>query len=467
MNLEDLIKAHQELIEKNGGHEAVSHRLIFQHVYFALGRCIDKQNERIDLNASLGNQISGIKPDLYLPKGCQLLGYPEKTFFEIKTRLIHNTLSEFIKRTANYKKLFGRAILVYEEQGDISEQVLADVKGVPNTFFYQLDEFMEFINNKKIEARQIIESEVLLGQWKEERKQIIDNAREAFRCNRVSFFVGAGVSQDAGGPSWQTLLNKVVVKFRRRTKFTEADVKKVSKSINESAIILGRYAFPQTKRHLNELSEFLRSKVLYNGVHESEVIKEIVSISRKNKNVESIITYNYDDLIEHEFLKQCDGDQKYETIYEKNRALCNQLPIYHVHGFIPREKVKGYQPKPILSEYEYHSIYKEAFHWSNVEQLHALDRNTCFFIGLSMTDPNLRRLLDISNTNSDGTPSHFVFMQRNEISFRSNREKKNLYNGEIIEQMMQDLGITIIWYESHEEIPELLRKITEPSQLIG
>lgn len=100
-------------------------------------------------------------------------------------------------------------------------------------------------------------------------------------------------------------------------------------------------------------------------------------------------------------------------IYENNRCLPNEKPIYHVHGYVPRNNY--IRSKPILSEKDYHELYKEAFHWTNVEQLHALNRNTCIFIGLSMQDPNLRRLLDISRgmlvDNMRDNP-HFLFMQR-------------------------------------------------------
>ena len=56
----------------------------------------------------------------------------------------------------------------------------------------------------------------------------------------------------------------------------------------------------------------------------------------------------------------------------------------------------------VLGEKEYHKIYQEPYNWGNIEQLHALNRNVCFFIGLSMNDPNLRRLIDGSNEDGEG-----------------------------------------------------------------
>ncbi len=43
---------------------------------------------------------------------------------------------------------------------------------------------------------------------------------------------------------------------------------------------------------------------------------------------------------------------------------------------------------------EYHRVYSEVFDCSYVEQQHALTLCTCFFIGLSLNDPNMMRMLD-------------------------------------------------------------------------
>ena len=95
-------------------------------------------------------------------------------------------------------------------------------------------------------------------------------------------------------------------------------------------------------------------------------------------------------------------------------------------------------------------------------------------IGLSMTDPNLRRLLDISAKNLD-KPRHFAFIRRishERFCFKKDKDgtsvqvvqnldaAENFLEGhhKLSEDLMRELGITVIWYEDHDDIPELLDK---------
>ena len=229
-----------------------------------------------------------------------------------------------------------------------------------------------------------------------------------------------------------------------------------------SPIIMGRYIVGN-KEQKEILTKYLHDNVLYKGVDISasgliSTICDMVS----TKKIESIITYNYDDLVETA-LKQ--KGQDVASIYSKSRNLKGELPIYHVHGLIP-ENNPDVQSTPVLSEEDYHNIYRESYHWSNVEQLHALDRNTCFFIGLSMTDPNLRRLLDVSHKDSDREIRHFAFLKREKLYASDKAHEKNEMHFRIIEIQLEDLGVNVIWYEDYNEIPQMLKEICTEFSLI-
>ncbi|WP_247237301.1 SIR2 family protein [Telluribacter sp. SYSU D00476] len=116
----------------------------------------------------------------------------------------------------------------------------------------------------------------------------------------------------------------------------------------------------------------------------------------------------------------------------------------------------------------------DAYHWSNLVQLTSLRENNCLMVGLSLTDPNLRRLLDISARNID-RPRHYAFMRRltidtfafSELDGNKNQLVSNVKGAEeflnrhhkLNEEIMKELGVLIIWFTSFDEIPEILKKI--------
>ena len=66
--------------------------------------------------------------------------------------------------------------------------------------------------------------------------------------------------------------------------------------------------------------------------------------------------------------------------------------------------------KAVFAEDAYHDKFIDSFSWSNLTQLNHLNQNPCLLVGLSITDPNLRRLLDVSmRKNPDRDLNHYVF----------------------------------------------------------
>lgn len=147
-----------------------------------------------------------------------------------------------------------------------------------------------------------------------------------------------------------------------------------------------------------------------------------------------------------------------------------ELGIYHVHGFIPQNK-DGYnnlaQSLLVFSEEGYHKLMLEPYNWANMVQLNFMMNNTCIFIGLSMTDPNMRRLLEIAtqkNTEGDSICKHYAIMLRFHIQDSENNnalKKFESVNESLQESFFKELGINIIWIDDYSEIPSLLRKIKE------
>lgn len=361
--------------------------------------------------------------DLFLPNGLKKLQWPSGTHIEIKYRLVGYSLD--IVRNLSKVVYPDKLIVVYF---DASYNVLL-ISEALNTEFEQL----EFISYDELVKHLSAQKEVRPNNIINDQERLIYKAKTTLKNEKITFFIGAGVSASAGAPTWNSLLEHLYIK---------KGISRIDSEVN--SITKGRFVIDEYKKQSKdlELTSFYEDlkEVLYQNTKESKLISAISNLVQKC-NVESIITYNYDSLIEEEINR---GEKLCESIYDKKRT--NKLPVYHVHGYISKS---GEHSDIILGEQEYHNIYAESYNWGSVEQLHAMCRTTCFFIGLSMSDPNLRRLLDISNKDSDIESAHYAFLRRID------------YNVPFTETIMRGFGINCIWYDRHEELPKILTGFIE------
>jgi hypothetical protein len=295
-------------------------------------------------------------------------------------------------------------------------------------------------------------------------------------------FLGAGVSMSAKMPSWSQLLNGLMGEVKQLNPNTLDAYKElhthVYEECGESYLIMARYLETAIKLggSKSDFSQLIQ-KYLYSTPHTSKLLEILASIITQKK-VGEVITYNFDDILEQELTRQGLVDSEHFTSIAKDAEIKghNTLPIYHVHGIIPEN---GPADVVVFSEEEYHKRYSDIYHWSNVEQLHALSRRHCFFIGLSMTDPNLRRLLDTARRmNQANGDCHFAFLRRTKLenycvtdkpckyvhvseSLIDKKKQKEIYNlnYSVIERIFNNLGVQIIWYEDFDELPEIISDV--------
>ena len=411
----------------------------------------------ISKDISGGNYI----PDLYLPQGCSVLGFPRKTIVEVKHKLQSDTLYRLKKLYDKFNNNFIDGgytfIVVYFDLGNFPENLIDRFNGnelhVGNEGFFKVYSFEEL--RIVAEQRRNINDDEKIDNGK---LPIIDKAYQVFSKGPNTLFLGAGVSMSANLPSWKELLEKLLDKAHKKgVNFKGSHYEQLFKEGGYSSIVLGRFV----QNLFNDKSEMDAAihQILYKKKKRitSHTIRTICKIIKKKKNlVTGVITYNYDDLIEQCLTKLKVGNY---SVCDNNEPEVS-FPVCHVHGLLTQKN--PISSTIVLSEKEYHEIYSRAYHWSNVEQLHALQRTNCFFIGLSMNDPNLRRLLDIakgegSKRNTD--IRHFAFIDKDGIgeSFNTQKERDEYCNQQ--ENILKDLGVGIIWYHDYKTLPQELLKL--------
>jgi hypothetical protein len=110
-----------------------------------------------------------------------------------------------------------------------------------------------------------------------------------------------------------------------------------------------------------------------------------------------------------------------------------------------------------FSEDAYHSQFIDPFNWSNLIQLNKLSQTTCMFIGISLTDPNMRRLLDVSwRKNAGKTKSHYIVKKRP----KSDEDLASKKIAEILEEQDANLlGLNVIWIDDYDHLSGILDSI--------
>lgn len=443
----------------------------FRNFYEGIHSVVQFLAERgITFDIEKQSQNSNYIYDIFLPEGLKNATRPlggkyvsldlkGPTGVEIKGRLLFDTISR-------YGDLYSELL----KHNEVSSFLLIYIEGNVPTSVYS------YIYHKYKGRFHILSLEQFLGiklprntrgpviteatyDWHIDQYKSLEMAKTSLTEERFTLFLGAGVSMSADLPSWWKLLKDMIDTCKQK-EFKDGDIEKLTKVCYNSSIVMGRFVRMMMEKKSNDEDYYqCLHDALYGGIsaYRSPLIDEICNlVYSKKSQAQSIITYNFDDVMERALRER--GIENY-SVFGQNQP--QQLfPIYHVHGFIPYANNDDIKSVPVLSEEEYHRVYASSYNWSNVEQLHALSRTTCIFIGLSMTDPNLRRLLDIAIQNSENDPRHFVFLPRiSEFGRDKNAEAKNNEAMKIQKQIFLELGLRTIWYRDYNELPKLLKNL--------
>ena len=392
----------------------------------------------VDFSAKESIEISHGEFDFYLPQGVKKLGWPQETYIEVKYRMAYDTITRLRQ---SYDRIKPKKLVVVV-MGDVnykSYRMLSDVLPVGRDIdvmsYNNLREKIEAIPKEKNPKNKNAYEECDIKYQRDKEVSVLEKAKDALKNNKVSVFLGAGVSASAGIVTWDSLLEKLCIK---------RGLSKIDSDID--SVVKGRYIIDEYKQSQKEIPyEFYKDirEILYANIKTSNLISSIASLVTQG-NIESIISYNYDNLVEREIRNK--GKLCFPVFNKARSKEQNSLYIYHVHGYVSHEEDDEYSPI-VLGEQEYHKIFQESYNWGNVEQLHALCRSTCFFIGLSMDDPNLRRLIDISIEGSEVEPVHYAFLRRIE------------YDVPFMEKIMRGFGINCVWYDNYEELPTIINEM--------
>jgi hypothetical protein len=330
----------------------------------------------------------------------------------------------------------------------------------------------------------------------------------AWQQKQLVLFLGAGVSLSYGIPTWKNLVLEMLfdqTEHARRLKsilphYRRALASWLADYFEYNPVILARIIEDNLRKRKESSGEIAAEDPFLLNIRQhlyaaykkptarKNALTAIADLIQKSRgNIPAIVNFNFDDLLEEQLRQR---GVKHISVVTGTRRAHGKLPIIHPHGFIPREgDLSGREV--IFTERHYHALTETIFHWALTEIVSHLRHHTVLFIGLSMSDPSLRRLLDACR-NSD-IPPHWQVQRRHEIRDHERLEVAEDIDrraedwGELLERperkrpadvlgiidsalkqadtydrvLLEQMGVKTVWLSDFKDIPLLLKRISQ------
>jgi hypothetical protein len=249
------------------------------------------------------------------------------------------------------------------------------------------------------------------------------------RKNKLSIFLGAGISVSCGLPDWDSLLDtfKSIIENNGTHIHESDDIANVARKL------------------LGDRFNTVVADCLYG--HGLQVSESALAVA--HSGVKSIVCFNFDDILEEIFQAEC---IKHSIVLNGDKFNLNNdhTTIFHPHGFLGRFDSEGEQKNSniILSKSDYDCLYLDHYCLTNLIQLSMLMTKTVLFVGMSMTDPNIIRLL--KEARKIGVLNwHYALIKQ--VS-----HEKSISETE----RLRSIGVDPVWYKEFSDIPRILKQLS-------
>jgi SIR2-like domain len=299
------------------------------------------------------------------------------------------------------------------------------------------------------------------------RAPIVDLIEAAGAGGKVSLLVGAGASMEAGLPSWDALLDRLLVRGIRASNLVgfEADAAEqeaaTQRWLADAARDgpLGKAALAEALAE-GELKDWIKEELFAPAAGPQEyfpgpISREIPFLQAALGDQLRVMTLNYDDLIEQAFRDHPGAPEPYATSGDDHHVPDGKCEIMHLHGYLGRDDRP--QGQIILSEADYmHMQHQSA--WQEAMVQAALMDSTFVFVGTSLLDPNLIRYLHGVAAPSSTQSRFAIFVRQGTYtqdvgsSFRGARERA-------LSKRWEALGVRAVFVDHYTDVAQVLAEV--------
>lgn len=300
--------------------------------------------------------------------------------------------------------------------------------------------------------------------------------------------LGAGVSMNSGLPTWDDLLRRIARKVADTPVEGDQiidDLKSYGLGLPAIGSVLkakGRtFKFEELlrselyrefpfKKGITPASrqDFLRRTKLENktlaAVAGLCAVKAAGESFERNPRIQAIVNFNLDSVL-RTYIYECYGDHLLRSIERATKdSDLSKISTYYLHGFV-RFDVEGDDPsedapdKLVLTEQEYFDFFNRPTGLFNYTFLYLLREYCCLFVGLSMIDDNIRRLLHYSREEretaykEEGRTSRARSRVIRHFAVIKKQKGKDGLN-DLLAGSLQNLGVKVLWINDFDEIPD-------------
>lgn len=250
----------------------------------------------------------------------------------------------------------------------------------------------------------------------------------AVRHGEVAPLVGAGLSIPRGLPSWTGLVDRLILAWRQwdrsvaAGRLSENNYVRFVRSNFQNDLAVVSYL----RQRIQTIDGLSFGQLLYSALYypfgepfnaePSSIHRHLVQLFATHPA--RLWTLNYDDLLEE--AARSLGLQV-ATRDPSRRGVGRGLSVAHLHGFLaPPDRAAGH-PEPhdaetilTMAEDDFHAVTRDIVGWTNREFTSLFDERRVLMLGMSLDDPNVRRVLvakPMQPTADEDAPRHFAVLR--------------------------------------------------------
>lgn len=236
------------------------------------------------------------------------------------------------------------------------------------------------------------------------RPEVEEAIRTIAEAPRLTLIVGAGVSAEAGLPTWNSLVTSLLERVADELSPDVAERGQLVEWILETEGLPGAGSIVQAVLGENFIPAL--RECLYGGATAEDLLpgptaNQVARLLRHAGRGSEVLTTNYDLLLEQALRSQGVPAKRIKRYVVRKKPPDPDLFVFrHLHGVLTADSQQG--QTIVLSDADYFRM-QTPNRWQERHTKERLEESACLFLGTSLSDPNLVRYVYRSDPSESNT----------------------------------------------------------------